>query len=462
MKKILFYSLAISMSITASAQSLIKEMDNADTRFIPGVYMKSGEAAIYFSSDEYGYEDGGQSNYEAEIFDFELRPLKSFNFQILHPYTVTEQRASVVSKELTKVIRENRLLVLGLPSVSDMDTRKNAFISWYYDKNKYYDSSLTIESLTSSCRVQGTTIYLSLPKNEYVQYADYRKSIEVYLDDSDEYGFIYTYATMVPVCNGEWVKTTWYDVPVSNFCTPRCTDVAGLNHWNGGVFLPFSQTFFNDDEKFEYVRFKAEIAEDSGLMNGVTSEDSNVLKVLFGITETDRDGDGVEDYRSTHFGIKRTGLEIVSEDGKAIYSFPLPENCVGNPTIHFFKSDNHILAQIDFDRIDEQNHYINSVRFYRIDKASGVAKVVREENHLSVSPNPVYSGTPVRVKLPEGNRRNQTVSVTTLSGTQVFSMPVEADETEVSIPTRSLSVGIYLLSLIEGDRLIGNHKIVVR
>ena len=130
MKKILFYSLAISMSITASAQSLIKEMDNADTRFIPGVYMKSGEAAIYFSSDEYGYKDEGQSNYEAEIFDFELRPLKSFNFQILHPYTVTEQRASVVSKELTKVIRENRLLVLGLPSVSDMDTRKNAFISW--------------------------------------------------------------------------------------------------------------------------------------------------------------------------------------------------------------------------------------------------------------------------------------------------------------------------------------------
>ena len=116
----------------ATAQTMVKEMDGAYTRFIPGCYMKSGEAAIYFSSDEYGYSDG-QTCYEAEIYDFELKPLKSFNFQVLHPYTIYEQRASHGTKELTRTITQSRSMISGLPDVSDMDARKDAFITWFYD-----------------------------------------------------------------------------------------------------------------------------------------------------------------------------------------------------------------------------------------------------------------------------------------------------------------------------------------
>lgn len=452
---------AFSISVCTSAQTLVKEMDNANTRFIPGNYMKSGEAAIYFSSNEYGYDDG-QTCYEAQIFDFELRPLKSFNFQILHPYTVIEQRVSNGTKVLTKVISQSRNEVHGLPSVSDMDARKNAFISWFYDENKYLDPTLSIESLTSACRVQESTVYITLPqRTEYIEYAEYLKSIEVYFDGANQYGFNYTYATEVPVCNGEWSKFTWYDVPVSNFCTPKCIDVTGMNHWNGGVYLPFSQTFFNDDEKFEYVRYKAEITEGYGALKDVSFGD-NALQILFGVTENDRDGDGEEDYRSTYFGIRHTGLEVVSEDGTSIYTFSLPETCEDNPNIEFFKSDNNILAQIDFNWKDENNNHMRTVRFYRIDKTSGTAKVIREENHMSASPNPVSAGTPVRMTIPEGKHDNRVISVTSLNGMQVFSMQVEANNTEVSIPTHDLSSGVYLFSLTENGNIIGNCKIIVR
>lgn len=452
---------AFSISVCTSAQTLVKEMDNANTRFIPGNYMKSGEAAIYFSSNEYGYDDG-QTCYEAQIFDFELRPLKSFNFQTLHPYTVIEQRVSNGTKVLTKVISQSRNEVHGLPSVSDMDARKNAFISWFYDENKYLDPTLSIESLTSACRVQESTVYITLPqRTEYIEYAEYLKSIEVYFDGANQYGFNYTYATEVPVCNGEWSKFTWYDVPVSNFCTPKCIDVTGMNHWNGGVYLPFSQTFFNDDEKFEYVRYKAEITEGYGALKDVSFGD-NALQILFGVTENDRDGDGEEDYRSTYFGIRHTGLEVVSEDGTSIYTFSLPETCEDNPNIEFFKSDNNILAQIDFNWKDENNNHMRTVRFYRIDKTSGTAKVIREENHMSASPNPVSAGTPVRMTIPEGKHDNRVISVTSLNGMQVFSMQVEANNTEVSIPTHDLSSGVYLFSLTENGNIIGNCKIIVR
>ena len=128
MKNNIIICCALSITVCASAQTMVKEMDGANTRFIPGNYMKNGEAAIYFSSDEYGYGNG-ETSYEAQIYDFELKPLKSFNFQILHPYSVTEQRASSGTKELTKVITQTRSEVMGLPSVSEMDARKDAFIS---------------------------------------------------------------------------------------------------------------------------------------------------------------------------------------------------------------------------------------------------------------------------------------------------------------------------------------------
>lgn len=471
MNRLLIGCCAILMAQCISAQTMVKEMDGADTRFIPGIYMKSGEAAIYFSSDEYGYNDG-QTMYEAEIFDFELNPLKSFYFQILHPYTVTEQRATTGTKELTKEIIENRNIVIGMPSVSDMEARKSAFIEWYYNGNKYFDPTLTVEKLSSGCYVQGTTIFISLPivKNSgttrrkdigYYKYEEYLKTHELFLDASDMYGFKYTYATEVPVCNGQWSTFTWYDVPVSNFCTPKYTDVARMNHWNGGVYMPFSQIFFNDDEKFEYVRYKAEIVEGYG-SNTVADGDNDVLEMLFGITGNDRDGDGEEDYRQTRFGVKLSGLEVVSEDGTVIYEFPLPETCEGNARIEFFKSDNSILAQVDFNWVDENDKYMHTVRFYRMDKSAGVAQIIREENKMSVAPNPVSSGAPIKLSVPAGNKGERTLNVTSLNGTNVYSSRIEADVTSHSIPTHNLLGGMYVLTLSENGSVIGNCKIVVR
>ncbi len=463
MKKTLLFGLAIYMSNAVSAQTMVKEMDGADTRFIPGNYMKNGQAAIYFSSDEYGYTDEGQQMYNAEIYDFELNPLKSFNFQILHPYTIYERRASSGSKELSKVITDSGLDILGLPAVTDMQARKEAFIAFYYDQFKDTNPALTMESLTAGCRVEGSTIYISLPFNKesnYYQYGEYLKTVEVYLDSNDRYGYRYTYAATVPVYNGEWTVATWYDVPMSNFCTPRCTDVAGMNHWNGGVYLPFSQTFFNDDEKFEYVRYNAEIVEGYG--DVVHSVDANnPLYVLFGITENDRDGDGEEDFRSTHFGVKRTALEVVTEDGTTLYTFPLPETCEGNPTIEFFKSDNSILAQIGFNWKDENGRYMHTVRFYRIDKSAGVTKVIREENRMSATPNPVSAGTPIRMTIPDG-KGNREVSVNSLNGEQVYSTNVESGITDISIPTQNLLSGIYLFTLTEDGNIIDSCKMIVR
>lgn len=187
------------------------------------------------------------------------------------------------------------------------------------------------------------------------------------------WGYAYTYSIQTQKYDGEWETRIWEDVPISNFCTPHCNDVAKLNDWNGGVYLPFSQTFFNDDEAFEYVRFKAEVAE--GGENGFISDASpSPEEYLFGITDTDRDGDGETDYKRTVYGVHYSGLEVVNENNQVLYTFPMPDNAKGEPSVEFFKSDNNILAQVDYNWYNDEGNYVHTVRFYRIDKTTdGVA-----------------------------------------------------------------------------------------
>lgn len=460
---------AFACASALSAQTLVKEMKDAGTRFIPGHYMKSGEAAIYFSEDEYGYRDES-SKYTAEIYDFELKPLKTFNFQILHPYCIFEERASTGTQEKSRVIKEERTIISefdGIPSTSQgMEARKNAFINYVYETLKYSDPSVTLASLQSGSRIEGGSVFINIPfqkGNKLYKFEEYLNTIEAYLEPSGMWGYAYKYSIKTKKYNGEWETRVWGDVPISNFCTPHCNDVAKLNDWNGGVYLPFSQTFFNDDEAFEYVRFKAEVAE-GGESNfiSLTEDSQSPEKILFGITPTDRDGDGEVDNKRTIFGVHYSGMEVVNEKGEALYTFPMPDNALGKPSVQFFKSDNSILAQIDYKRHDDQGREVHTVRFYRIDKTTGgVAKVVKEENHIAARPNPASKGTPVVVDLPPSTSE-RTIRVNAMNGSTVMSLQLESDATHVSVPTDALPSGIYIITLSDNGQTSETCKIIIR
>lgn len=468
MNKLLIFAIASVFTgvSTASAQTLVKEMNGASTRFIPGQYMKNGEAAIYFSDDEYGYTDGG-SRYSAEIFDFELKPLRSFNFPILRPYCKFEERASTGILEKSRVIKEGRTIIDeadGIPSIADMEARKQAFIDYVYETIKYTDPSVTLAILQNDSRVEDNNVYITIPfqkGNGWYRFEEYLTDIEAYLEPSGAWGFAYTYTLRTQKYDGEWMTRIWEEVPISNFCTPLCNDVAKLNHWNGGVYLPFSQTFFNDDDAFEYVRFKAEVAE-GGESSFVSESNPSPEEYLFGITESDRDGDGEVDYKRSVFGVHYSGLEVVNEDDEVLYTFPMPDNAEGKPNVTFFKSDDSILAQVDYNRYDDRGNYFNTVRFYRIDKTAGnIAKVIKEENHLSARPNPASKGSPIVVDLPTSSNE-RTIRVNSLNGSPLMSIKIEADATQISVPTDTLPSGIYLVTLTDNGKTSEACKIIVR
>lgn len=162
------------------------------------------------------------------------------------------------------------------------------------------------------------------------------------------------------------------------------------------------------------------------------------------------------------FGVHYTGLEVVNENNQVLYTFPMPDNAEGKPSVEFFKSDNSILAQVNYNWHDEQGLYVQTVRFYRIDKATGsVAKVVKEENHITARPNPASKGTPVVVDVP-ASTNERTIRVNTINGSTIMSLIIEADETQVSVPTDNLTSGIYLITLTDKGHTSETCKIIVR
>lgn len=467
MKRFLTLALGMSLSFYALSQTLVKEMDNANTRFIPGAYMKSGEAAIYFSTDDRGYTDSSGTCGYAYIFDFDLQPVNSFCFDWLHPYTVYQERKSIGTEEKTVTkTGHTDLYIAGAPSLADMEGRKTAFVNWVYETAKS-TPGVTPESLRKSLRVEGTTIYISVPahKGEGVYgYDEYLKSTDWFLKSNDNIGSLFNYAITVPIYKGGWNKRTWYDSPTRNLCIAKCHDVARLNDWNGGLYLPFSQTFFNDDEKFEYIRFRAEVKEgyEPGAKASAEASTVNPKQELFGITDSDRDGDGEDDYIVTRYGLHIYGIEIVNDAGEVIYNIPLDVDCIGEPQVEIFKSDNHLLAQISYNWCNSANKQMHTVRFYRIDKTTGVADVVREESQAVAYPNPTSAGTPVVMEFQPSQSTERVITVTNLNGAIMMSSIVESGVSQVAIPTATFTPGIYMFSLTENGMPVETCKIIVR
>ena len=318
--------------------------------------------------------------------------------------------------------------------------------------------------LAANTSVRNDTIFIkrSLDNVWPDDYSQYLKSIFAYFAPSNIYGHLYTYGVNVPIYDGEWETNTTYETQVGNLCVGRYYDVDNLN-WNGGLYLPFSQTFFNDDEKFEYVRYNAEISEGRGSNTSDTSlTRPDALEVLFGITSTDRDGDGQEDYRSTYYGIHYKGLEVVSEDGSVIYNFPIPDNCNGTTEIRFYKNSNNILAQAEYRWTNAEGNSLQTTKFYRIDKATGVMNVVKEDSRMVANPIPASQGTPITISIPNSVNGSSSVSITSINGMQMYHKNIESNTSQVVIPTNNLKSGMYICTISANGKVIESSKIIIK
>lgn len=181
-----------------------------------------------------------------------------------------------------------------------------------------------------------------------------------------------------------------------------------------------SQTFFNEDEKFEVIR---PVFERTGMVQ-------RIVKV-----------------------------EIVSEDGSILGEIPVDVLCgEANPYIRTFSlgNTNYIFS-----------HYRDgdgeSYRFYRVISGdAGTVSFSRVKN-MSVYPNPVRRDEVLTINLQEAELTDDSYfEMTDTRGVRVMKKPVEPGMREISVPLHRLSRGQYIYTLVSGSRIAASGKVLIK
>ncbi len=237
---------------------------------------------------------------------------------------------------------------------------------------------------------------------------------------------------------GEWIEEK-YDGNLEFELGPNCYDSSTMANSNS---LYFSQTLFNNDEKFEYIM-------------PIFSE--------FEITEHeeyDRDSDGEIDLIRERYRASTIGYDIINEDGNVVCSIR-PNLSNGfkieyGPYIQVLGGKKYLVVYAN-NRDESTWEYI----YYLIDSNNSSIQQVAEPIHTSVFPTMPRQNEVINVELDGNNDEQCEIVVTNAKGQTVYRQQVAAGEHHVQIDSRRLSNGLNIVNVNNGKSQ-QNFKVIVK
>lgn len=256
---------------------------------------------------------------------------------------------------------------------------------------------------------------------------------------------------------GEWVKTVEEDehddddLLYSMIMYPHTIGMYG--ELDDAVFIA-TQTLFNNDEKWEFVRpiYEEAIYED-----------------YYYDSEQDRDGDGEIDYKLTRYRNKIVGYQIVSEDGNVLATLDVEENDYCNLAILMWDEDVYLATIIEkkVESDDEEDYYDRYETYmvlYTIDKnTTNISKINATAPAMRVSPALANRNSTINVTLDgEAATRGGEHIITDSNGRTIGRSRVEAGQTNVPVTTNRMGSGVYNITLTEKGQKVDNARIIVK
>ena len=258
------------------------------------------------------------------------------------------------------------------------------------------------------------------------------------------------YVEYTTTYTGEWVKETQeseygfdlYDMMMYPWTIGQCTEFED-------VFFFATQTLFNNDEKWEFIR---------PVYKEVVNDDSWETR------EEDRDGDGEIDYKSVSYSNQTTGYEIVSENGAVLATIAVAENDYCTPLVIQWDDDvffginisNRIETESEYDYVYEEHMMI-----YSIDKSTTTVNNMAATPAMRVSPTLVNRNSTVNVTLGSKTDGGELI-ITDSNGRAIARCLVEAGQTTVPVTTDRMTSGVYNITLTEKGQKVENARIIVK
>ena len=210
-----------------------------------------------------------------------------------------------------------------------------------------------------------------------------------------------------------------------------------------------TQTFFNNDEKWEFLR-------------PVYTETINPNSYY--TYEKDRDGDGEIDYKQTRYENKMKAYEVVSEDGNVLTTIAVPEADYYTPLAIQWDGETYFGISVTTEiEEDEDYYYERFTNIYSIDKNASRVKEIASTPAMRVSPALAERNSTVNVTLDAETAKNGgELVITDSNGRTVGRSYVEAGQTSVPVTTDRMGSGVYNITLTEKGQKVENARIIVK
>lgn len=244
--------------------------------------------------------------------------------------------------------------------------------------------------------------------------------------------------------NAPWViesesydEIHWADI---RFLDLRSGTIEGYS--DADVLL--TQTLFNDDEKYEYIKPKYKFIETRN--------------------EYDRDNDGDIDEIYSYWDKQTLGFDVVSEDGNVVFSLDFDcaqeDNPKDEPKITIVLWEDKIYLAIS----SEENYGATCYMYLLKRNESGIS-VEKAGNigAIKLFPSVARKSSMVTVDLGEKlNNSNGVLSITDMNGKTIYTQHVEPGTTATLIPTNRLSLGMYIVWLNVQGNSYETAKLIVK
>ncbi len=175
-----------------------------------------------------------------------------------------------------------------------------------------------------------------------------------------------------------------------------------------------SQTAFNSDSKFEYLKPKWAISY-------FTSEDEYEK----------RGGEQVI----------TTGFKVINEDGQNLYDIDIPAEYITFDEVNIITLGNKKHLVVDCRLRNDEHEYVTLI--YALGEQGGISSPKIVSAGMKVNPTMPRHGESVRVDLGEAASHVDLISA---NGAKVRSVAVKGDSRSVVIPTEGLASGVYVVT----------------
>lgn len=350
------------------------------------------------------------------------------------------------------------------------------YLNFYNMQMAEFTQENIVEYINSGYRIYFEDLLVSF--NSYIvdSIATESDGSMVFYTNAYAYRYEYNFGKQYPMLKFVWNKSentltavgTKYDVSLTGEWK-KSEEAYSLDEWLwDAAMTPFhvgqseglsgcaTQTFFNNDEKWEFLR-------------PVFEEVVNTDKYY--TYEKDNDNDGEIDYKQTRYVNKPKALEVVSESGNVLTTIALPEADYYYPLAIQWDGDTYfglsISRRVETDEINPDTesyyYYEEYTVIYSIDKNASSVKKIASTPAMRVSPAVANRNSTINVTLDAETAKNGgELVITDSNGRTISRSRVEAGQTSVPVTTDRMGSGVYNITLTEKGQKVENARIIVK